>query len=476
MKILKQNIYHAISFGGSLRLDKGTIFRSFLLVVGLSMSACTDFVEVDPPRNNLVSETVFDDPATVESALANLYHGMREGGMVSGSFGMTPLLGVYSDELDYFGFDADFSQLYYHNLLASNGTLMDWWGQAYHLIYAANDIIKGVELSDELTKDEKNKFKGQALFVRAYMHSLLASLYGDVPYITTTDYVKNNKVSRMDVVVVQEHIIDDLEAAVDLLKGLDMNQGERVLPDQYVAQAFLARMYLYSERWERAASLSTELINVFELENDLDQVFLKDSPETIWQLKAEDGENTKEAGQLIIQSIPGQTYALTDGLLGAFEQGDGRREHWIGGVTDEDHTITLFYAHKYKADSNETETKEYSILFRLAEQYLIRAEARAHLGNVSGALSDLNAVRARAGLVEVTANSTEALLEAILKERRVELFTEQGLRWFDLKRTVMANEVMGALKPNWKPTNVLFPIPEAELETNPNLLPQNPGY
>lgn len=119
---------------------------------------------------------------------------------------------------------------------------------------------------------------------------------------------------------------------------------------------------------------------------------------------------------------------------------------------------------------------EYSIIFRLSEQYLIRAEARAHLDNISGAQLDLNTIRNRAGLPNTLATSMSDLLNAIIQERQVELFAEQGHRWFDLKRTGNAGTVLSAIKPNWQATDVLLPIPETELEINPNLLPQNSGY
>ncbi|SNZ02116.1 RagB/SusD family nutrient uptake outer membrane protein, partial [Flagellimonas pacifica] len=210
----------------------------------------------------------------------------------------------------------------------------------------------------------------------------------------------------------------------------------------------------------------------------LDQVFLKGSQETIWQLRADADfpKNTREAVQMIIQTIPGQSYALTNDLLGAFEDGDLRLDHWVGNRSDTDNTITLHYAHKYKAGLNETESLEYSILFRLAEQFLIRAEAKVHMGDIAGARADLDAIRNRAGLPNTMANTESDILEAILLERRVELFTEQGHRWFDLKRTGNAGSVLGAMKPNWQETDILLPIPETELEVNPNLLPQNLGY
>jgi hypothetical protein len=473
--IVSGKIGHGISVGGAHKL---MIRWMLLIILILKMVSCSDFVDVDPPKNTLVSETVFDNPATVESALANLYFGMREEGMVSGITGVTPVLGIYGDELDYYGFSADLIQLYQNDVLAGNGITNSWWQQAYHLIYGANDIIKGVEASDELTANEKNRLLGQALFIRAYIHSLLALVFGDVPYITSTDYVENGKVSRIPVSEVLSRSIDDLTEAMDVLDGSDFSSNERVLTDLDVVKALLARMYLYIENWEMAESMATNLINSYSLENDLDRVFLKDSQETIWQLRADTEYplNTWEGEQLIISSILGQSYALTEDFLMAFEAEDLRRDHWVGSVSDGDNTITLYFAHKYKADINETESLEYSILFRLVEQYLIRAEARAKLGNLVGSQQDLNVVRNRAGLPETEAGTTEALLKAILQERRMELFTEQGLRWYDLKRSGLVDQVLGVLKPNWQSTDTLLPVPESELESNPNLLPQNEGY
>ena len=447
----------------------------FLLVMG--WNSCTDFVEVEPPKNVLVSGTVFDDPATVESALANIYYRIREQGMVSGNEGMTLLMGVYADELDYYGFDTGYAGFYNHTVLGGNDVVLAWWSHAYNLIYAANDILIGVMDSSVLTTEEKNRYMGQALFVRAYMHGLLANLFGDIPYITTTDYRINNEVSRMPLLEVYGMMVKDLNDAMVLLDGLEQNTSERVLPDKDVAKALLARTYLYMEEWELAVSLSSELLEAYDLEPDVEHVFLRTSSETLWQLKPGDSpRNTQEANQLVIQFIPGQSYALTNVLLEAFEPGDLRYVHWVGSQSNTDSTVTLYYAHKYKALFSEMESLEYPILFRLAEQYLIRAEARAHIGNLSGSQEDINALRNRAGLSNTMATTQDGLMDAIVQERRVELFAELGHRWFDLKRTESAGQVLGPLKVNWRASDVLLPIPENELEANPNLAPQNEGY
>ncbi|MCX2681900.1 RagB/SusD family nutrient uptake outer membrane protein [Galbibacter sp. EGI 63066] len=447
----------------------------FSLIIGLT--SCSDFVEVEPPKNLLISETVFSDPATVESALANIFYKIREqGSMVSGRSGMTTLMGIYSDELDYYGFDTNSNELFHHNVTASNAVLLSWWNNAYNLIYATNDIIGGVENSNALNAENKARYKGQALFVRAYIHSLLTNLYGDIPYITSTNYSENNSVARLPVAEVYEHVISDLTSAVDLLENINVT-GERVLPSQDTALALLSRIYLYVQNWEMAESTATQLIGKHSLEPNISKVFLKESSETLWQLKPGDSpKNTHEANQFIIQAIPGQQFALTDSLLDAFEPGDLRLNNWIGTASNIDGTVTLYFPYKYKAYITESQSLEYSIVFRLAEQYLIRAEARAHLENISGAQNDLNRIRNRAGLSNTMANSMNDLLEAIIQERRVELFAEHGQRWFDLKRTGNAGSILSLVKPNWQETDVLFPIPESELEINPNLLPQNLGY
>ena len=113
---------------------------------------------------------------------------------------------------------------------------------------------------------------------------------------------------------------------------------------------------------------------------------------------------------------------------------------------------------------------------------MIRAEARAQIGNISGAQSDLNTVRNRAGLADTPAGDQASLLAAILDERRHELFSEWGHRWFDLKRTGKIDEVMSLVTPiksggvtTWHSYQQLYPLPLSELQRAPNLV-QNSGY
>src|SRR5690606_28078371 len=121
------------------------------------------------------------------------------------------------------------------------------------------------------------------------------------------------------------------------------------------------------------------------------------------------------------------------------------KANWIGNVTSQ--SETYYFPYKYKISSGQDPWNEYPMVLRLAEQYLIRAEARAHQNKLPEAIADLDAIRERAGLLSI-ANikpgiGQAELLDAILQERRVELFAEWGHRWFDLKRTAQADAILG---------------------------------
>src|SRR5690606_28627638 len=126
---------------------------------------------------------------------------------------------------------------------------------------------------------------------------------------------------------------------------------------------------------------------------------------------------------------PLPNFAISDALYESFEESDLRKASWIGKA---DMDEPVYFPFKYK------ETDPYSgnpfedyMIFRLTEQYLIRAEALAHLDEPSDALADLNAIRLRAGLTELEFTDQETLLSDIMHERRIEFFCEGGNRWYD---------------------------------------------
>lgn len=440
--------------------------------------SCESFVEVDRPSSQLNAEAVFQDKASAEAALINIYARLRESGMFFGNLpGLSNTLGNYTDELTFYGGATDVTQQFYNNnVLPDNATVGSWWNEAYNLIYAANAILEGTAASTALTVQEKNTIMGEARFLRAMQYFYLAGIFGDIPYIITTDYNQNSKAKRLPIAQIYENIIGDLTSAVEMLP--EPVPTSRIRVNKATAMALLARVYLYNNQLPEAAEAASYIINnagLYHWEENINNVFLRESTETIWHLMPRnEGQNTHEGAGFIFLNGPPSQVALSNHLIEAFEQGDLRKENWTKAVSDGQ--TVWYHPNKYKERTVTTVTMEYSVVLRLSEQYLIRAEARALQGDLIGAKQDLDEVRQRAGLAGISFTNPQELLDAIQRERRVEFFTEFGHRFFDLKRTAALNNTLQAIKTGWQSTDRLFPIPEREILLNPNVGPQNPGY
>lgn len=458
---------------------KNTKLLQIVCLMGwiLSLTSCESFIEVDAPLSQLIGANAFNEVTTANAALSDIYAQMRENGVVTGlNSGGTSLLGNYTDELDFYGTNTQIMAFNNHTLVPSNTLISGLWNTTYGQIYSANALLAGVKNSALINGEDRNRLLGEALFIRAYLHFYLLNIFGEIPYVTTTDYSVNTTIGKLDESQLYQNIIADLSEAKGLLPETYPSE-ERVRPNKSVVTAMLARVYLYSEDWPLAEAHATAVIEnpLYTWEENLSSVFLKDSPSTIWSLHAGiAGLNTKDARTFVFTSGPPIRPALSVNLLNAFESGDLRKNNWTRTITKG--AASWAHAFKYKKTTNTVTSQEYTILMRLAEQYLIRSEARVYLGNLSGAQDDLNKIRSRAGLPNTTANTPAKLIDAIIQERRAELFLEQGHRWFDLKRAGKADAVLSPLKPEWKSTQVVLPLPEAELLLNKNLLPQNAGY
>lgn len=449
------------------------------LAVILSLYSCESFVEVDLPKSQLTSQTVFEEYETADAALKDIYASIRSNGILTGSGGgISNQMGNYTDELTSVEKPNNPSLSFYNNaVLPSNTYVTIYWNASYNQIYSANAIIEGVAKSKALSDQQKKQLHAEALFIRSLLHFYLANLFGDVPYITETDFKKNSTASRTPVLKIYENIIKDLEEAGEILP-VSYNSNERVRPNRLAVKALLARVYLYNKSYAEASNAASAVINegeLYAIEPDITKVFLLDSPETIWQLQAGNtGLNTLEASFFVFNSGPPSQVSLSTNLVNSFDTADERRLNCIKTITNG--TSTWYHAFKYKENNSTAASKEYSIVFRLAEQYLIRAEARAAVGDLIGAKEDLNKIRNRAGLENTQAVTQQEIARAVLAERRWELFTEFGHRFFDLKRTGELDNVLTGVKIGWKSTERLLPIPQSELSANPNLLPQNLGY
>jgi len=251
----------------------------------------------------------------------------------------------------------------------------------------------------------------------------------------------------------------------------------------------LARTYLYTGNYLNAEQQSTAVINHTTMYDtvSLNKVFLLNSKEAIWQLQPvnTNPSNTSDARLFLLPgtgpSVTGYPVYLSDQIISSFEAGDQRKTSWVGSVTPTSGT-TYYFANKYKNNStNPANITEYTMVLRLAEQYLIRAEARAKQNKFPEAQHDLNMIRRRAGLPNTTANDQPSLVAAILQERKAELFTEWGHRWFDLKRTgavdAVMNTVAGSKATTWNSNWQWYPIPQSDIDKDPALVGhQNEGY
>jgi len=449
-------------------------------------------VQIDPPTNSITTSQVFADSSDAASALAGIYSNMR--GRTNIGFGngaISLYCGSSADELLPFTPSTDQYQLSTNTLQSSNSLINGvFWGQAYKIIYQVNASIAGLQASTGVPQTVKNELTGEAKFIRALCNFYMVNLFGDIPLLTTSDYKSNASALRLPVSQVYQLIISDLKDAQNLLpENYSAGNGERIKPNKWAATALLARAYLYVGDYSNAEAQSTSIIaktNVFQIVSNLSNVFLRDSSETIlqWQTSGNNFSpyNATAEGYNIVptSSTRPPFYYLSDQLLNAFENGDQRKVAWIGSTTYAG--TTYYYPYKYKIGPKQVspgaQSTEYYMVLRLAEQYLIRAEARARQNNLNGAVSDLNIIRARAKLANIPGSLTNTqVLVAIAQERRIELFAEWGHRWLDLKRAGQAGTVLASIpaKSAWQPYQQLYPIPFTELQADPNLV-QNSGY
>ncbi|WP_416448360.1 RagB/SusD family nutrient uptake outer membrane protein [Leeuwenhoekiella sp. A2] len=445
-------------------------------------ASCEEFVEVPVPDDRIVSESVFSNDKTAESAVQGIYNELISTAFSSGyQSSVTVQAALSADNLQTTNSNATLLEFQENEIFVDNEGNLAIWASAYNIIYMTNAVVEGLEHSENITAELKDKLMGEALFLRAFTYFYLVNLYGDVPLILVTNYSQNATASRTPDVEIYDQITQDLDDATGLLSA-DYEKGERLRANQFTAMALMARVQLYRGMWEQAEYWSNRVIEsgTFSLLPDLDAVFLANSEEAIWQISpSADGSNqssTNEGGIFIMDDYL-KTVALTDDLIAQFEPNDNRLKQWSGHFdTDSDR---YYFAFKYKVKYATGEPYEYSMVLRLAEQYLIRSEARARQENLSGAVEDLNLIRRRANAALIPAGQPDinqtVLLDLILKERRKELFTEWGHRWLDLKRYEKADSVLAPKKSLWEATDVLYPIPEEEIQKDFNLS-QNQGY
>jgi hypothetical protein len=470
-----------------------------IALIILTLNSCKKALNIPPSKVSLNGDNVYTTNGSAQSVLAGLFSKMANiGDLSNGNNSLSIELGLSADELSFYGTTVSYGQLYTNNLVSTSTYS---WPEIYNEIFVCNTVIAGLAdpSSSQISPTVRTQLTAEAKFVRAFDYFYAVNIYGDVPLVLTTNFAVSAVMARTPQAQVYSQIIQDLTDAQASLSdntyvtGTGAVTTDRVRPNKQTATALLARVYLYQQNWKDAEAQATAVIgsSAYVLEPNLNQVFLKGTREAIWQLDpVVPGYNNADATNLVVTIAPGPSTVLTQFplnnlLVNAFERGDARFKNWVGqfnvAATPTTAATAYYFAYKYKAYLVNTivAITEYPIVFRLAEQYLIRAEARAEQGNTTGAQSDLNTIRLRAGLAPTTASGQSDLLTAIAHERQIELFSEWGHRWFDLKRTKSIDAVMAVAAPlkggTWNITKQLFPIPNADILADPHLT-QNPGY
>lgn len=454
------------------------------LAIGLlTFSSCEKLIEIKPPSNELPSELIFSSDNTARAALSGAFSQLSSSQPYS--WLLTGATAMSSDEILYNNAGGRYDYFLQNTYDPINASLLsDLWGGHYTSIYRFNSVIRGLEGNTSITASLSQQLIAEAKFMRALLHFNLLQLFNEVPLITSTNVSETALTPRNTREQVYAQIIKDLEEAKANLATSYVG-NTRLEPNKGAAAALLARVYLYTRNYANASSNASEVINQSSLYtlaggNALSGIFLKNSSESILQLGSAGTDVTGYTGEgaAFVSTPTSQTFTLTPALLQAFETGDLRRAAWVREKTTAG--VTYYEPYKYQNNDRTTATasgrQEAPTLIRLAEMYLIRAEAKASQQDTNGALADLNVIRNRAGLPWRTGGSANEVLSWIWQEKRIEFFCEQGHRWFDLNRTNRINAVMQAAKPQtWQSFARWYPIPQTVRDANPNLT-QNEGY
>lgn len=449
----------------------------FLLTITF-LTSCERFLTTEPV-NAVSDENPIYDKGSSETALRAVY---RQLGSV-GYYGETYVTLGYFPSGDIKNLTTGGSaNLVNVNFRTDEVFFNTAWIAIYNTINRANHVISKVpNVTDPLlTPSLKNQYIGEAKFIRALAYFDLARAWGGVQLILepTASLENRPKVKRSTLEQTYAQVQKDLEDAELLLP----DAVNRIRATKRTVWALRARLHLYKKEWALAEAYATKLIDKnadYALVKPFSAWFANNvsaSKESIFELQYSVLNPNAIRVQMQHSTNGGQyRYAPNDRFVQLLNDPavSGGRSALIGSVTQSG--ITNWFGNLYyRKDATDP-----AYIFRIAEIYLIRAEARAQLNNLSasnGALFDLNQVRDRAGILPSVAVTKEQVLLAIENERRIE-FAWEAHRWFDLARTGRAKAVLEALDPNTKVADheYVFPIPVTQIQLDPGL-EQNKDY
>ncbi|MBS1662108.1 MAG: RagB/SusD family nutrient uptake outer membrane protein [Bacteroidetes bacterium] len=436
------------------------------LLLGVLLSSCKKFL-TETPNNALPAGQSITDVGTARAAILGAYDGVQN--YYAGNY---PTLGVMpADNVIFNGTLSQYLQLDQNAIPADNVTTVAAYQGIYKAINAANSVIAYVPgVNDpQLTAAEKSTILGEAYFIRALGYFDLGRGWGGVQLqlAPTKDLSGLKGVKRSSLEDTYKQVQADLNIAEGLLPE---DASTRNRAQKSAARALHARLDLYRGNWDSAEIYASAVIAnaKYSLVRPYSSFFTSPflSAESVFELtfSANDRNSywnlwypSSAGGQYTLKPSASIVSRLNDPAVG------GSRKALIAG------SGSSVYGVLYNTSATSTDP---SYVIRIAELYLIRAEARAQQGKLALALGDLNAVRARADVGPSAAVSASDVLQAIEDENSVE-FAFEAHRWFDLVRTKRAGVVLGLTNSNaW-----LFPLPLSDVLSDPDLEGKNnPGY
>ncbi|CAN5244237.1 RagB/SusD family nutrient uptake outer membrane protein [soil metagenome] len=440
----------------------------------LGLISCNEILEPQPV-DLLSDELVLNEPNDVGSVEIGLYSAFRSIAapkVIAGDF--------TADMLIHNGTFTQYREFGNKQITSANGSVAAMWGSIFRTIYVANFILEKLPEIQGVPASQRISVQATARFLRGYAYFVAAHTYGGVPIVTTTDLAFNRNIPRNSKEDVLAFAYEDYLAA---LEGIPEEAANPAFVSQNAVRAALARFHLYNENWPLAEDFATQVINsgAYSLVENYADIVLRDfTNEAILEVGysfADDPGTSTNFGLNNLFVGRREIIPSNEAVFALFSNESGDRRRSVGfnseNLSGRDNGWKVLKYGTADEDNNNI------LVFRLAEMYLIRAEARARLGNVNGpgsAEEDVNILRARANAPSVIANNQNQMISAIERERLYE-FAFEGHRWYDLVRTGRANEVMSNYSRNWSDKYLVWPIPLSEIQNNPALAGnQNPGY
>ncbi len=439
----------------------------YFLLMMAALSSCSKILDVEPYQS-VSPEDALKDKVGIERAITGSYSTLAN----VGSYGRYQVIvsDLAADNLDWIATSVDYSEIDQNSINAGNTIIDGIWSANYDGINRVNNILHSLPEIAGMTDAEKDFYEGEARFLRALFHFNLANFFGGIPIKTqpTLD-LSNVDQARNTLDEVYLQVIEDLTIAQQKLPK--STQPGRA--GSYSAAALLARVYLTRFHLSNVQDDATKAIEQadtvinngdFSLAASYADLFSGSNSEVIFQVVFDAQNYNRLAQNFFPISLNGlYIIAPSESFMTCFDVNDSVRFQ-NSALTDADNKP---YCFKYRDIVTGTDRV---MVLRLAEMYLIKAEALAYTnGNMDDIKANIDIVRTRAGLTGTAASTIEDLKLAIENERRYE-FAYEGQRWQDLVRTGRATTVMGIDE-----YQTLFPIPLSEMQTNKKMT-QNDGY